>query len=295
MDQLKTLGVMVGGLAMTAVVHGQVLYDGAQGTLPTGQGWGFLALPALASEAFSQGATRLDTMLSGTILAGWSRTAPSDLDRAAGFTLKLELQLESEAHISTNRAGLSVIVLGSDKKGVELGFWADRIWAQSDSPMFTQAEGVELAVVGGWRDVRVRFRGNGYRLTVDGTEVLTGAVRDYTPFVGPIDPYETPNFLFIGDNTTSARGAYKLRRVELVREPVAPPAIEVVGVSGERLELRWAVAGASASDPGPWRLERSDEIGTTAWSLVESGYVGEDGWVRAMVPVSGASGYYRLR
>lgn len=280
---------------MALPTSAQVIYQGSLGTPPSAQGWGFLALPGLASEAFADGAARLDTTLSGSILAGWSRTAPTALDRAAGFSVRVELLLEGESHVSTNRAGLSLIVLGADRKGIELGFWTDRIWAQSDAPMFTQGEGVELALAGGWRDVRVSFRGDRYRMEVDGVEKLSGPVRDYTPFVGPIDPYETPNFLFIGDNTTSARGAYKLRRVEVTREPVAPPAIEVVGVSGESLELRWAVAGASASDPGRWRLERSDAIRATAWSVVEGGYVGEGGWVRAVVPVSGSAGFYRLR
>jgi hypothetical protein len=40
-------------------------------------------------------------------------------------------------------------------------------------------------------------------------------LRDYTNFSGPIDPYETPNFIFMGDNTTSAEARIKLSFVSV--------------------------------------------------------------------------------
>lgn len=268
-----------------------MLYDAAATTLPTAQGWSFLALPALASESMEGGGARLDTSASGGIFAGWSRVSPVPLDRMKGYTLRLELQLLSESHASTNRAGISWIVLGSDKKGVELGFWTDRIWAQSDSPMFTQGEGVAMEWGTGWRELRLTVLGDRYALAVDGSEVLTGAVRDYTPFTGPIDPYETPNFLFLGDDTTSARGAVRFRKMELIADPAVRPPLRVVGLVDGQLELGWD--GAAGVDG--WQLEMSADSIDGPWELATGSPRMEAGEVRVWTATGPDAGWFRLR
>lgn len=278
-------------LGLAGSVSAQVLFDGGLGTPPSGQGWTFLALPSLASETFAEGAARLDTTVSGSIFAGWSRQAPAQLDRSTGFSVQMEFLLESESHASTNRAGLSMIVLGQDRKGLEIGIWTNRVWVQADSPMFTQGEGAELGISGGWRTLRLSVAGDSYRVSLDGAEVLGGVVRDYTPFVGTIDPYETPNFLFIGDDTTSARGAYRLRRVELIVGGGAPPALRVVGLADGQVELAWAGGGGV----NRWKLETTSALvgGTWATSATERSAAGDE--VRARVPVTGEGAWFRLR
>lgn len=278
-------------LGLTGSVSAQVLFDGAMGTPPSGQTWTFLALPSLASETFAEGAARLDTTVSGSIFAGWSRQSPVPLDRNTGFAVEMEFLLESESHASTNRAGLSMIVLGQDRKGVEIGIWTNRVWVQADSPMFTQGEGTEVGVSGGWRKLRLAVAGDAYRVSLDGVEVLGGAVRDYTPFVGTIDPYETPNFLFIGDDTTSARGAYRLRKVELIVGGILPPPLRVVGLADGQVELAWASAGGL----NRWKLETTSGSIGGAWASAAAGRGGVGDEVRVRVPVTGEAAWFRLR
>lgn len=277
------------GLAGSAAA--QVLFDGGLGTPPSGQGWTFLALPSLASETFADGAARLDTTVSGSIFAGWSRQAPVALDRSTGFSVEMEFLLESESHASTNRAGLSMIVLGQDRKGLELGIWTNRVWVQADSPMFTQGEGAEAEVTGGWRTLRLSVAGDAYRVSLDGAEVLGGVVRDYTPFVGAIDPYETSNFLFIGDDTTSARGAYQLRKVELILGGGVPPALRVVGLADGLAELAWAGAGGL----NRWRLETTSALVGGIWTTAAAERSAAGDEVRVRVPVTGEAAWFRLR
>jgi hypothetical protein len=286
------MGLGVGlALGLAGSVSAQVLFDGGLGTPPSGQAWTFIALPSLASETFAEGAARLDTTVSGSIFAGWSRQAPVPLDRSTGFSVQMEFLLESESHASTNRAGLSMIVLGQDRKGLEIGIWTNRVWVQADSPMFTQGEGAELGISGGWRTLRLSVAGDSYRLSLDGAEVLGGVVRDYTPFVGTIDPYETPNFLFIGDDTTSARGAYRLRKVELIVGGGVPPALRVVGLADGQAELAWSAADGLHR----WKLETTSALvgGTWTTSATERSTAGDD--VRVRVPVMGESAWFRLR
>ncbi|BAZ40806.1 putative Ig [Calothrix sp. NIES-4101] len=89
------------------------------------------------------------------------------LDPTTGYIISFTAQLESETSRigadknldgKDDRAGFSVIVIGNDKKGIELGFWSDQIWAQNDgaaepdptksntlsNTLFTQGEKVDF-------------------------------------------------------------------------------------------------------------------------------------------------------
>jgi hypothetical protein len=141
------------------------------------------------------------------------------LDRAKGYTISFDAQVIAEAHNNNNRAGFSVIAIGSDKKGIELGFWPNEVWAQADgieppgSGLFTHAEGAAFDTTAGLTAYQLKVKGDTYTLSVGGAPILNGGVRDYSAFNGFPDPYETPNFLFLGDDTTSAAGTIRLSYV----------------------------------------------------------------------------------
>jgi hypothetical protein len=52
-------------------------------------------------------------------------------------------------------------------------------------------------------------------LSADNAVILSGNVRDYTAFIGLIDPYETPNLIFLGDDTNSAKARINLSFVSV--------------------------------------------------------------------------------
>jgi hypothetical protein len=121
-----------------------------------------------------------------------------------------------------------VIVLGEDAKGIELAFWQNEIWAQHDDAtggLFTHGEGIAFATTTGLITYQLSIQNDTYTLTADGQPILTGPVRDYSPFDGFPDPYETPNFLFLGDDTTSAETRIRLSLVSITgMEPIIPTA-----------------------------------------------------------------------
>lgn len=214
------------------------LYDGAKGTLPPAQGWAYFATDGVPAQAIDTGAAMLDTTGDIRIKAGYlasragflGSSAPVPLlDHTAGFTITFALRLDREDHSgSNNRAGFSAIVICDDLRGIELGFWQNRIWAQEggQSRLFTQAEGAALDTTAALTRYSLALRGNNYRLAVAGTTILSGKLRDYSGFAGQPDPYETPNFLFFGDNTTRASGRFHLALVaaELPPAPGTAPA-----------------------------------------------------------------------
>ena len=154
---------------------------------------------------------RLNTSAATTDKAGFfgvfgvNPTVPV-MDRATVFTVTFDLRLITESHGNANRAGLNIIALGSDKKGIELGFWANEIWAQADAPLFQHAEGVAFDTTAGLLRYDLLISGNAYSLSQGATTLLTGAVRDYSS-VG-FFPYTQQNFLFVGDDTTSADASF---------------------------------------------------------------------------------------
>lgn len=206
-----------------------VLYDGALGTMPEAQGFVFVDLPSgSAARSWADGATLLNTLAFSGAYAGY--TAQPDLvpalDRQAGYSVTFTTQLLSESHAGSDRngdgvddrAGFSVTVLSTDTLGIELGFWTDRVWAQeggSGSNLFTQAEGAAFDTTSGLITYTLAVSGAAYTLWANGAPLLSGPLRDYTAFAGPLDPYETPNLIFLGDNSASARAAMRLAAVRV--------------------------------------------------------------------------------
>jgi len=171
------------------------------------------------------GATILDTTTQQSDLAGYFAHPPSPikLDRAAGFSVRFSVQVLTENHANNNRAGCSVIVLSNDKKGIELGFWQNHIWAQEggSTNLFTHAEDATFDTTVGLTMYDLMIVGDTYTVTVGTTTVLTGPVRDYTAFVGAFNPYSTPDLVFIGDDTTSAMASIKLAYAAVMTNELA--------------------------------------------------------------------------
>ena len=209
-----------------------VLYDASSGDIPDKSRMSFTDFPpGAASLTYVDGETLLDTTPSGNdTLAGWvssqaTTTGFPILDQTTGVQVNFTLQIESEAHANNNRAGFSVILLDQAARGIELSFWENEIWAQNDNNtggLFTHGEGITFASTN-TTDYQLTITGDRYVLTLNSQPLLIGPVRDYSSFSGFPDPYETSNFLFMGDDTTSSQARIRLRFVSIAgTEPVAP-------------------------------------------------------------------------
>jgi hypothetical protein len=208
-----------------------VLYDAALGGTPDTQGKLTYrdARAAAATQLFADGCTTLDTMTNQQDSAGYianPRAIPA-LDRQNGYTLRFTVQVAEEYHADSDkdgdgvgdRAGFSVIALSSDTRGIELGLWPDEIWAQDDGAaeppagtLFTRAEHAAFDTTN-LTTYTLAVSGDTYELSCDQHSILRGRLRDYTTFEGPVNPYRTPNFIFLGDDTGSARAKIRLAYV----------------------------------------------------------------------------------
>ena len=215
-----------------------VLYDGSLGTgLPQTQGFIYLTDPffgASAAASFANGVTTLDTTPDQIDKAGYFRNFPFPqgspiLNRATGYTVRFSAQIVSEAHANNNRAGFSLIALSSDLQGVEIGFWENEIWIQEGGTppnLFTHAEGATFDTTTGLIPYELTILGDDYSLSVSNTLILSGSLRNYSDFGAP---YTTQNFIFLGDDTTSAQAEFKLSYVSVLTNIVPPDQTATAG------------------------------------------------------------------
>lgn len=220
-----------------------VLYDAASGAIPAAGLLSFTDFPfGTVAPIYENQATVLDTTASGNeTYAGWVSTAESIpefplLDRIAGFQVNFSIQVENESHANNQRSGFNVIILGNDARGIELAFWTNEIWAQNDNVtggLFTHGEGA-IFDTSSFTNYQITFSADTYTLSANGTPILNGPLRDYSSFEGFPDPYQTPNFLFLGDNTTSAQARIRLGHMSVrgtEATPCAPTSTSIPTVS----------------------------------------------------------------
>jgi PEP-CTERM motif len=234
MKRLLALTLPLLALSAPAVAQ-TTLYDGAGGQKVSQYG-GWLVFPT-AFETFAGGATVLNTTVpDNSTQAGFSRFDQT-LNRAQAFSLGFTLKVDSETHDGVNgpnRSGVSVIAITSDLMGIELGFWSDRIWAQS-GPGFTKAEEGLFDTTAALANYSLQISGTSYQLLANGTPVVGGALRNYSS--SGLIAYNTSNFIFFGDNTTSARGSFRTSRVTLTTAP-EPGTLGLLGLGGLLLARR---------------------------------------------------------
>ena len=217
-------------IALASSAGASVLYDGAMNTLPAAQDWLYATDPVIgasATQSAGGGVTTLDTtpdvLDHAGYFAGTTHPGLTALDRTGdGFTLSFTLALLSELHVSNDRAGLSILVLTSDLQAIELGFWADSVWAQSTA--FTRAEATAPGfTTAAATEYDLAVLGDNYNLYADDVLILSGPLRSY--YLTAAHPiYGLPNLLFLGDDTTSAKGEFELARVEFLDEAIPEPA-----------------------------------------------------------------------
>ena len=245
----------------------QTLYTADLGTLPEAQGWSYAGLGPV-TEMLAGNSVLLDTTASTSTEAGWGNASAGDLNRTNGFTLLIHARVNTEAHTSVNRAGFSLIVLGDDKHGIELGFWTNTIFAQTDTPLFTHGEDVSFSTTNAFVTYALTLLATNYILAANGVTILTGPIRNYTAFNGFPNPYSTPNFIFMGDDTTSAAGSENIGWVALIQPPklaiAAPGIVSWTGVSNQTYTVlagtnltSWGSAGAATSANNSFRFTNS--------------------------------------
>jgi hypothetical protein len=219
------LGTCVSTGAAALTDPGTKLYDASLGTLPIPQGWASpLATAAETIQTDGMGnpvALLFDTtQTASNSLQDGNIRSNQILDTGAGFELSWRLRIVSEAHANTNRGGFSLILVGNQPEhALELAFWTDQVWAYDFLPFPTgfvhgPSYLVDTTIA---RDYRLRVQNHHYSLFVDNAAAFTGALVDYS---APIGPYDIPNALFFGDDTSSARAGVELEHITLSAIPL---------------------------------------------------------------------------
>ncbi len=261
----------LGLLALPVVGRAEIaLYDGLDPGPPEAQAWltyAELPPPLDICYATGSGKTDLDTRTTtnrNCIQAGWhnynltlsnlKNPAFPALDRTAGFVVGIDVRVIDESHGNANRAGFSLIALGSDTQGIEIAFWTDRVWAQNVD--FSHGEEALFDTTAAIRHYELTVQGNNYALSLGGSPLLAGVLRNYSGFGAP---YDRPSFVFLGDDTTSAQGESEFTLVTIAAGLAMGDAAVAEGNAGMLLSFPVALALAH---PGTVTVSYATEAGT---------------------------------
>ncbi|MCS1409022.1 MAG: hypothetical protein M2R45_02201 [Verrucomicrobia subdivision 3 bacterium] len=210
------------------------LYDGNLRSLPGDQGWIYLLNPLVRNQARQvvvDRAVNLTTLRNFDDHAGYFARSPlfdphpqlpDEFNRERGYQIGFTIQLPTETHVRPDRAGFSLITLSRDLLGIEIEFWTDEIFAQSVEFIHSEgAQNLPFQLSSQYVDFVLEIKGDEYTLSGNGQEILTGPLRDYS---GSGIPYTISDFLFFGDNTTSASASVNIRSIWIDTElPGATP------------------------------------------------------------------------
>jgi len=203
--------------AFAAPAQAATLFDAAAG-LPGTQGWTPVTIStggAAGSEGLAGGVYTLDSRAPNVDTFGQWRLSPIALDPSGGWQADLRLRVVDETHTSNDRAGFSVLFVGSPTSGsIEIAFREDRIFAYAyQGGSFVQGVGAAIDTTDQLHDYRLLVSNQQFSFARDGTVLFSGSLQNYTP---QGLPYNAPGFLFFGDNTSSGSALVELARIDLV-------------------------------------------------------------------------------
>jgi hypothetical protein len=301
--QLTFFTFLTGGMLIAQSNSGTssavVLYDASIGTDPDQQGWIFLSSAFDDSEAVRytrEGVHVFDTMANLSESAGYfgnEHPGISALNRQVGFSVRFELKIIKEQHQSNHRGGFSIIVLSDDLFGVEIVFWEEKVWVYNTS--FEMDEHIGFSTTERIISYSIEVLKNQYVIYADGTEILAGPLRNYS---AAGIPYNIPDFIFFGDDTSSAGAKVHLSEIEFLQPFQSEPFLEdnVLHQNAPNPFRDQTVIRYQLKESGTVRLDLFDLNGRHLYTLAEGHHqAGEHEVTLSGSELSGGLYLYRLR
>jgi hypothetical protein len=227
---------LLGGPASAQSV---ALFEAGLG-LPATQGWTTISIgTAAGTHAVSSNLYTTDSTAPGVDTWGQSRISPVALDGSLGYTVNFSLRVLAESHSNPDRAGFSMLFVGSDpSRSIEIAFSASDVFAyEIVSGSFVHGAGAAVQTGFTLRNYTLQVANDQYTLSTEGNVLFGGNLQDYAA-VGPF-VYSLPGFVFFGDNTSSGSSHVELSHILLTAVPEpAGPALWAAGLGLMAWRLR---------------------------------------------------------
>jgi hypothetical protein len=236
---LKTLAATACAAALTGLMaappaRAALVYDATAATLPSSQGWLSVCVFAAGSGCAQSVVAGVYTMNTGigavgnTLQAGHTRVDQA-LDPFQGYRIDFNLRVNSEVHANANRAGFSMIFVGSDvTQSIEIGFWDNEVFGYDytggTSGAFVKGPSALFDTDGGFNDYSLIVQMGQYRVLANGGLLFSGALQNYAQSTNVTHAfYDIANGWFWGDDTTSARASTSMTSMRFTALQVPEP------------------------------------------------------------------------
>ena len=140
------------------------------------------------------------------------------LDQNLGYTLDFSLTIEEISVDDSDSSGLSLILIGDNGYGIEIGWTDSEILSRSSNFAVSSRTPFEMIES---TDYSIDVFKDQYTLSVNGVELLSGALEKYnfSPVLAqpilPFNPYSTKNFIFLGDNSDTGVSKFTIEDMSL--------------------------------------------------------------------------------
>lgn len=214
--------------------------------LPSAQGWSTLSLGTAGSGTLVDQTYVLDSTGVGVDTWGHARISPVPLDGSAGYMVNFAIRVPIQSNSNPDRAGFSMLFVGNDPtQSIELAFRTQEVFAyEYVNGAFVQGASAAFNVGFTQHSYTLSVANGAYSLSAMGNVLISGSLQHYA---SPTIPYAIPNFMFFGDNTSSASAVAEVNFIDVVAVPEPRAALMLLaglGLVALRVRGRRPVATA---------------------------------------------------
>ena len=140
------------------------------------------------------------------------------LDQNLGYTLDFSLTIEEIYVDDSDSSGLSLILIGDNGYGIEIGWTDSEILSRSSNLTVSDRSQFETIDSG---EYSIEVFNDQYTFSVNDKELLSGDLEkyDFSPALAqpilPFNPYNAKNFIFLGDNSDTGVSKFTIEDISL--------------------------------------------------------------------------------
>ncbi len=226
MSKFKFLLIVIFLFTSQSFASEVILYDASLDTQLPNEQTSYFALFGSGTQSYmtdgSDEFTRYNTLPDTSTIFGYN-TTQFLLDRSLGYTFSFTMRVVSETNVNDNRSCFNIVLYSTDEWGIMFYFQPDEIMtSQADFGGYPKAESTTYNTTS-FVDYDIVVLGDIYTLYANGSQILTGDLKNYVADLVSKGYSTAYPRLRIGDATSGASGIADISFMQLSGDGVTLP------------------------------------------------------------------------